>query len=170
MLINSGIFAETADTNTIRNIPSKLADTTLVTNTSAKLSKEPMGAVWRSLVMPGWGQLYVESYWKAPIFFAGAAGLYTAIFWNNSQYQKEADYLTTLPTTHKDYSVTKLRREYFRDNRDQSAFYLLVVYIFAAVDAYTGAHLFDFTVDDDLSFGYQYDINGRFLVGLRVKF
>ena len=118
--------------------------------TFAKLTKEPMGAVWRSLALPGWGQWYVESYWKAPIFFAGAAGLYGAIIWNNSEYQKEADYLTTLEKSHPDYNITKLRREYFRDNRDQSAFYLLVVYIFAAVDSYTGAHLYDFNIISNL--------------------
>ncbi len=151
---------------------SKVADSTSIKTqpTFAKLSKDPMGAVWRSLAFPGWGQWYVESYWKAPIFFAGAAGLYGAIIWNNSEYQKEADYLTTLEKTHPDYSITKLRREYFRDNRDQSAFYLLVVYIFAAVDAYTGAHLYDFNVDDNFGLGYTFGKEGNFLIGLTIKF
>ena len=39
-------------------------------------------------------------------------------------------------------------REYYRDNRDMSAFYLMVVYMLSAVDAYTGAHLYDFNVND----------------------
>ncbi len=158
------------DTNSVRVQSINLVDSAKNMKSVSKLTKDPMGAVWRSLVLPGWGQWYVESYWKAPIFFAGAGGLMGAILWNNAEYQKEADYLTTLDKSHKDYSITKLRREYFRDNRDQSAFYLLVVYIFAAVDAYTGAHLYDFSVDDDLSFGYQFDRNGNFMVGFSVKF
>ena len=45
--------------------------------------------------------------------------------------------------------IEKNRREFYRDNRDMSAFYLLGVYVLATVDAYVGAHLFDFDVSDD---------------------
>jgi len=51
----------------------------------------------------------------------------------------------------------KANKEFNRDNRDMMAFYLLGVYIISAVDAYVGAHLYDFNVDDELS--YKMDIN-----------
>jgi len=31
--------------------------------------KSPIGAMLRSLAIPGWGQVYVHQYWKAPLFF-----------------------------------------------------------------------------------------------------
>ena len=46
----------------------------------------------------------------------------------------------------------KANKELNRDNRDIMAFYLLGVYIISAVDAYVGAHLYDFNVDDELSY------------------
>jgi len=44
-------------------------------------------------------------------------------------------------------------REVYRDNRDLSGLVFLVTYALAAVDAYVGAHLYDFDVDEDVSLG-----------------
>ncbi|HED08391.1 MAG TPA: hypothetical protein ENI57_09775, partial [Ignavibacteria bacterium] len=33
------------------------------------MTKSPMGAVLRSAILPGWGQIYNESYIKAPIIW-----------------------------------------------------------------------------------------------------
>jgi hypothetical protein len=132
-----------------------------------QMQKSPTGAIWRSLVLPGWGQYYVESYWKAPIF-AGAAifmgyrvGYFHSNFTDHSGkvdgLQKELDRLKAedpnnpmiFEIENRTLPVEKNRREYYRDNRDMSAFYLLGIYALATVDAYVGAHLFDFDVSDD---------------------
>jgi hypothetical protein len=128
------------------------------------LSKSPSGAIYRSLIIPGWGQLYTGSYWKAPIFFAGASTLAYFIISNNSEYQKYADeYNKLVDKTTIQARIIRNKREYYRDNRDLSAFYLLGVYVLAAVDAYVDAHLYDFTVDDNLSFNFSYSKNYLYL-------
>ncbi len=128
------------------------------------LSKSPSGAIYRSLTIPGWGQLYTGSYWKAPIFFAGASTLAYFIISNNSEYKKYADeYNKLADKTTIQAQITKNKREYYRDNRDLSAFYLLGIYVLAAVDAYVDAHLYNFTVDDNLSFNFSYSKNYLYL-------
>ncbi|HOV93090.1 MAG TPA: DUF5683 domain-containing protein [Candidatus Kapabacteria bacterium] len=135
--------------------------------------KSPFGAVARSLVLPGWGQLYVESYWKIPVFIGGMGFLTYLIIDNNNKYnsaskevnnyQKQSDY-----DFYYDYLVRK--REYYRDNRDQSIFIMVGVYILAAVDAYVGANLYDFNVSEDLSINIiPKDLNG-IAVNLQIKF
>ncbi len=121
-------------------------------NAKFVMQKSPSGAIYRSLILPGWGQWYVESYWKAPIFFAAAAGLTGAIIWNQVKFSEQAKLLGGMALNDPNYEITKLRREFYRDNRDMSGFYLIGVYILASVDAYVGAHLFDFDVNEDLSF------------------
>jgi len=49
------------------------------------------------------------------------------------------------------YADKKAEREYYHNNRDLFGFGFLAVYAVAAVDAYTGAQLFDFNVNQDLS-------------------
>jgi hypothetical protein len=138
-----------------------------------KMTKSPFGAVARSLVLPGWGQLYVESYWKIPVFIGGMGFLTYLIIDNNNKYnsaskevnnyQKQSDY-----DFYYDYLVRK--REYYRDNRDQSIFIMVGVYILAAVDAYVGANLYDFNVSEDLSINIiPKDLNG-IAVNLQIKF
>jgi hypothetical protein len=133
-----------------------------------EMTKSPSGAIYRSLVLPGWGQWYVESYWKAPIFLAGALGLYGSIIYNQIEFSNYAEILDGMEKDNPDYQITLLRREYFRDNRDMSGFYLIGVYVLAAVDAYVGAHLFDFEVDENLSIGFiPHSLNPRVAVFIR---
>ena len=46
----------------------------IITDTPT-LTKSPTGASLRSLAVPGWGQIYVEQYIKAPLFFGAAVAL-----------------------------------------------------------------------------------------------
>lgn len=145
------------------------------------MSKSPSEALWKSII-PGWGQYYNEEYWKAPILFGAAVGLGGLIYYYNSEFNSYSDQLESATKTGtkipiespEDLSDTyypikknlltdlqirqiKANKEFNRDNRDMMAFYLLGVYIISAVDAYVGAHLYDFNVDDELS--YKMDIN-----------
>ena len=145
------------------------------------MNKSPSEALWKS-VIPGWGQYYNEDYWKAPILFGSAVGLGGLIYYYNSEFQNYSDQLddatlagTKIPITSPDdlsdnfYPIKKrilsdleirqlkANKEFNRDNRDMMAFYLLGVYIISAVDAYVGAHLYDFNVDDELS--YNMNVN-----------
>lgn len=154
---------------TISNSDTSLNKTTPATVDSTKQIKSPWGATWRSLVFPGWGQIYVENYWKAPIFIAGAGTLIYFIIHNNSQYNKYQsmyDQIKSQNGSSLDLDYANRYKEYYRDYRDQSIFYLAGVYILSAVDAYVGAHLFDFDVSDKLSMQLLPNINN----GLSLNF
>lgn len=137
-----------------------------------EMQKSPMGAVVRSLILPGWGQFYVEKYWKVPIVL-GAAGFmtYLIIDYNNKFIQKR-DLVDQLKQTDPNNSVILIERQYrefYRDNRDMSAFYLLAVYLIAAIDCYSDAHLYDFNVDDKLTFGLTPNYFGGVNLNLSIK-
>lgn len=136
-----------------------------------KMTKSPMGALYRSLAIPGWGQIYNERYWKAPLFFGGAATLVYLIIDNNNKYSNySAQYEAAKSDPNANLEDLQLKREFYRDARDMSAFYLLAVYVVCAVDAYADAHLYDFNVGDDLSANMYVSTNGILYAGLTIKF
>ncbi len=115
--------------------------------------KSPSGAIWRSLACPGWGQLYCENYWKAPVFFAGAVSLWYVVIDNTvtaNNYKNQMDAISDKASS--EYNQLKNQRENSIDNRDMAGFFLLGVYTLAAIDAYTGSHLFGFNVGNNLQF------------------
>lgn len=133
------------------------------------MTKSPTTAVILSLLLPGAGQFYNESYWKAPLFL-GATGVLTyLIFDNHSKYSKEQDKYDKMNISDPNKIQSKVIKEYYRDQRDQDVFYLAGVYIFAAVDAYVGAHLYDFNVSDELTLKVNTEYNKGFRVGLMLK-
>ncbi len=108
------------------------------------LTKSPTIAIIWSLIFPGGGQIYVGSYWKAPIFAIAVSALtYNAIHNHN---------------LFKDLEIqNNPNKEIYRNNRDISIFFICGVYVLSAIDAYVGAHLYDFDVSDDLSFNITSD-------------
>lgn len=137
-----------------------------------EMGRSPLFAVGLSLLLPGAGQVYVGSYWKAPLFLGGAFALGYSIYYFNGKYQNTQNLYDIVksennPEKNK-FKLDSLSRykEYYRDNRDMSAFYLLGVYILATVDAYVGAHLYDFSVSDDLTFIITPDI--RYAPGINL--
>lgn len=120
------------------------------------MSKSPTTAVLLSIV-PGGGQWYNEQYWKIPLF-AGVAGyfIYRVIYYQNLFLDKaaEADAVSMFDSR---YPILKQQRESYRDNRDLNAAYFIGVEILGMIDAYVGAHLFDFDVDDDVSSRLYFD-------------
>lgn len=134
-------------------------------------TKSPSGAILRSLVLPGWGQYYVESYWKAPMFVAGWGTLIFFIYDNNSKFQDaKIEYENYLGTDPNEKNFLYRKREYFRDYRDLNVLFLAGVYIISSIDAYVGAHLFDFNVNDNLTLDYRLNKFGNPEVGLIIKF
>lgn len=114
-----------------------------------RMQKSPTGAIARSLIIPGWGQFYVEEYWKTPIFLGAAGVLGWFIYDNHVKFTDAKDLVESTSEDDPYYDIYKADREFFRDSRDQSAFYLLAVYAISAVDAYVNAHLYDFDVSDE---------------------
>ncbi|MDR3625947.1 MAG: DUF5683 domain-containing protein, partial [Ignavibacteriaceae bacterium] len=97
-----------------------------------------------SAVLPGWGQIYTKSYWKAPVVWGAAAWLIYNWSYNNRQYK---DYLNTFGQSG---NPTDLKfAKFYQDQRDLFAIYMGMTYILNLVDAYIDAQLFDFSVSND---------------------
>lgn len=131
-----------------------VADTSVV-DTTFVMEKSAWGAVLRSAIIPGWGQIYNESYWKVPIVW-GVGGWFVYNYLKNDTDYKNYQqiYLTTQKTQDKN------NREFYRDQRDLFAMYFVFTYLATLVDAYVDAHLFDFSVTEDF-FRHQPMLNIR---------
>jgi len=128
------------------------------------LTKSPSKAVFRSLVFPGWGQIYVENYWKSPVFIGAAGFLWYRIISNHIDYVDYKKQLNKIEDQASfEYRVVQGQMITAVDNRDISGLYLLGVYILSMVDAYSGAHLFDFKVNSNVSYFIKPDI---YLIGV----
>ncbi len=119
----------------------------------------PTRAAYYSLILPGLGQAYNKKYWKIPIFY-GALG--TSLYFANynrdlhRKYQKELEFRSVGETSGFRQVLNEDRLkdnlEYWRKWRDFSYIATVVVYGLNVVDATVDAQLYDFNVDDDLSF------------------
>ena len=137
-----------------------------------KPTKNPTTAVLLSLPLPGLGQFYNEQYWKIPIFTGTCAVTGYLFFKYNADFnstqalydQAKADSLD--PTI-----IQRLfdQKEAYRDNRDLNGVIFLTAYLVAAVDAYVGAHLYDFDVGDDLSLGIGPTRSQTLALSLRMR-
>ena len=98
--------------------------------------KSPMGAMLRSIAVPGWGQLYNGKWFKAILVCGTEVGLIV-----NAVYQNQMAVQSKIP----------LEREWYQDNRNRSVWWLLAAILFSMADAYVDAHLYDFDESPDLS-------------------
>ncbi len=162
-----------------------------------QMQKDPLTAILWSLALPGAGQIYVESYWKAPLFIGAAGALGYLIVDNHNQFMEFSDIYEDLKARRDDLrqqienlpegedpselrsqlnivadstDFMQQKKEVYRDNRDLSGLYLLGVYLLSAVDAYVGAHLYDFTVSDDLAIYLLPTRRSFFTVNVRIRF
>lgn len=108
-------------------------------------TKLPWTAVLFSAVIPGAGQIFNESYWKAPIIWGISGWLVYNWIQNNNEYKSNKDLF--IQTGDSRYQQL---RTFYRDQRDLFTIWLTLTYLLNLVDAYVDAHLFDFTVDEDL--------------------
>lgn len=134
------------------------ADTINNSTNNFVMQKSPWGAVLRSAIIPGWGQIYNESYWKVPIVW-GITGWLVYIWVDNNNLYKDNRNLF-LQTGDDRY---KRFRDFYRDQRDQFAIYIVLTYLLNLVDAYVDAHLFDFNVDENY-------FTGQKMYNLRINF
>lgn len=107
--------------------------------TSPKPKKSSTGAVLRSLVVPGWGQFYNESYIKA-VVFAGVEGalIYSASHQHDQmkRFEKAGDFT---------------REQFYRSSRNRLFWWLAGTVLLSMGDAYVDAQLYGLDVSPDLS-------------------
>lgn len=149
LLIN---FNLTAQQDTIAS-----ADTN-ISPEKFEMQKSPWSSVIRSAIIPGLGQIYNESYWKAPIIW-GITGWFVYVWVdNNNLYKKNRDLF--IQTNNSRYQYL---RDFYKDQRDEFAIYIVLTYLLNLVDAYVDAHLFDFSVEEN-------NITRQKMYNLRINF
>ncbi len=108
------------------------------------MKKSPWGAVLRSAILPGWGQIYNHSYLTVPVIWGIGAWLIYNWDQSNKLYKAYGD----LYTSTNDYRYWQLKNDY-HDQRDLFAIYIGLTYFLNLVDAYVDAELFDFSVQEN---------------------
>lgn len=126
---------------------------------------EPRSVMFKSMIIPGWGQVENRQIWKVPIIyglFAGV-GFYTAFL--NDQYQDyraayynsfpENDDFRFGPTPERLEGINRNQLQNSRDSYRNQRDFMFVVFGLAyglnVLDAYIFAHMRNFDVSDDLS-------------------
>ncbi len=150
--------------NRIADRPIK-QDTTEANSESREFPK-PTSVMYKSLMVPGWGQIVNKQAWKVPIVYGLYAGIgyytytvhqdykdYRAAFYN-AQRGEDTD-LKFGPTPEQLQGVNqnqlRTNRNSLRNRRDLMFVVLVLAHGLNAVDAYVFAHMRSFDVSDDLS-------------------
>lgn len=158
---------------------SQVSDTT---QTKKKGKRNPTLASAMSAIVPGSGQIYNASYWKAPIVWGGMGALLYFAIDNNAEYQK----FRTANKYRKDGDPNTIDEVYpfladediqsemekWRRWRDLDYIICAGVYVLNIIDASVDAHLYSYDVSDDLSFNINPTLlhqNNKGAFGLKLK-
>jgi len=137
----------------------------------------PRGALWRSLAVPGWGQLYNRQYYKLPFVYAGFAALGYRAYLAHQEYllfkrahlfgrgpalveegepnpyqQYEAQFNEVVDRLGGErLAAMRDQRDRLRRQRNLSFVGTGLFYALTVLDAYVSAHLLTFDVGDGLT-------------------
>lgn len=152
VLIYSSFFAlyasEADDSTRVITEKSKIDTLKLLSDQPVK---SPWGAVLRSAVLPGWGQVYTHQYIKAGVVFTVNA----ALLWTVLDY-------------HRQWKDTQ--NENYRDKRNQYTWYLGLAYLLTLVDAYVDASLFGFNEAMEITYVPPAQQQSAWMLTLQLKF
>ena len=140
-------------------------DTVAAESQSSEFPK-PKSVMFKSLMVPGWGQIVNKQAWKVPIVYGMYAGIgyytytihkdyrdYKAAYYN-SQRGEDTDFkFGPTPERLQGVNASQLQsnRNSLRNRRDLMLVVLVLAHGLNAVDAYVFAHMRSFDVSDDLS-------------------
>lgn len=131
-------------------------------NVYNKGKHSPVAATIFSTIVPGLGQTYNQKYWKVPVIYGGLSTFYFMASWNNRGYKRfktalkykidgDASTVDEFGGARTDTELRYYMNSYKR-NRNLCVLGFTAVYILNILDANVDAHLYDWNVDDDLSF------------------
>lgn len=134
-----------------------------IVDTTIRPPKSTTIALLGSMVLPGAGQIYNESYWKAPIVW-GLGYYFYSVYRNQDNLYRESKTkyetaLTTYDTTTNAASKTILSKEisgyldlrkFYQRQRNEFGWYLALTYVMTILDAYVDAALYNFEVSPNL--------------------
>ncbi len=138
---------------------------------------DPTKAMWLSLLLPGAGQIYNRSYWKVPLIYGLGVGSFYVVSFQGRMYKEySAAYFSLVdndPNTN-DYNpifeglgkvddgwkktVLERKMNTYRRYRDMCIFASVLLYVANALDAFVDAHLYDFSISEDLSLNIRPEI------------
>ncbi|MCL1967274.1 MAG: DUF5683 domain-containing protein [Fibromonadales bacterium] len=105
-----------------------------------------VSALWRAIVIPGWGQIYNHEYGKAGLLYMGLLGSAVSLW---SRQQMVEYHLNELRIARKgedpqDINATNENVLFFRKKRNQYVWAIALFYIYSMADAAVDAMLHDF--------------------------
>ena len=145
-------------------------------SSAQEIYKSPKKAALFSLI-PGGGQIYTKKYWKVPIIYSALATSGFFIHDNNKNYKHYRDtYLNRLDGISDDINYTNSElitlKDYYKRNREISIMLFSLAYILNIVDASVNAHLFQYEIDENISFKidpFSYDQFNHNLISLKIN-
>ncbi len=133
-------------------------------NENEIFTPSPSKAAMLSATLPGLGQIYNRKYWKVPIIYAGFGTLVYFVDFNNTEYRmwREA-WIARIdgnPNTVDDFplhstDVLERAMNYYRRNLEITYILSVALYMLNILDASVDAHLMNFDISEELSFGMQ---------------
>ena len=118
-----------------------------------------------STIIPGAGQIYNKSYWKAPIVMGAFATMVMVIDWNNRGYQRFKLAYDLKTSGNEDAIEPSLRqtqesqllnyRKSYRRARDLAIILTGVVYLVNLVDAHVDAHMKNYDISPNINVTLQ---------------
>jgi hypothetical protein len=107
----------------------------------------PMLAVVATPFFPGWGQLYNENGWRAALAYGVQMFYFSRLLMNDRKAVRAKEYAQSLPAgPERDRFNEQVVQEYRERVRDY-AWWAGGAALLIALDAYVGAHLFEFDQD-----------------------
>jgi len=148
------------------NKSADIRDTTEANQNNQNDYPEPKSVLYKSLMVPGWGQIVNRQAWKVPIIYGVFAGIgyytytihqdytdYRAAFYNAERGEETDFKFGPTPDELVGISSNQLLevRNSLRNRRDFMFVVMFLAHVLNAVDAYVFAHMRSFDVSDDLS-------------------
>jgi hypothetical protein len=129
---------------------------------------DPTSVLYKSMIIPGWGQIVNKQAWKVPIIYGILGGLgYYSVYLTKRYHDFRAAYYNLNPNNpnddlrfgptpsyiSEDTNLEQIRtlRNTFRNRRDLVYVGIVLAYGLNIVDAYVFAHMRSFDVSEDLS-------------------
>jgi hypothetical protein len=121
-------------------------------DTTIREEKNTTIATLASMIVPGTGQMYNESYWKSPIVWGLGYYFYSVYRDQDNLYKKYRTYFDTTVTAQNSRGNTQLRslRDFYKNQRNMFGWYLVITYLLNVLDAYVDAALYNFEVSPNL--------------------
>jgi hypothetical protein len=167
-------FTPTPDSLLYLNEDSLIAAQIGIVDTTVLPPKSTTIAMVSSMIIPGTGQIYNESYWKAPVVW-GFTYYFYSVYRNQDRLYNEQRSLYERTVASYDTASTKLilgqltsladdyrdQRDFYKRQRNEFGWYLAFTYILNVVDAYVDAALFNFEVSPNLQGTSDWRMNIR---------